>query len=71
MALESDTPDVLNLVTIGLVSIFVTIAITYYVIGLTHSEHLKLKVSRAASVTTAAPAMSEEAKQAVIQKYAH
>jgi hypothetical protein len=71
MALESDTPDVRNLVTIGLVSIFVTIAITYYVIGLTHSERLELQASRAASTATAAPAMSEEAKQAVIQKYAH
>jgi len=71
MALESDTPDVLNLVTIGLVSIFVTIAITYYVIGLTHSERFEVKASRTAFATTAAPVLNEQAKQAVIQKYAH
>ena len=59
MATEPDTPDVRSLVTIGLVSTFATIAISYLVVGMTNTERIKLKESR-----------GEESKQAVIDKYA-
>ncbi|MDP7061424.1 MAG: hypothetical protein QF489_00635 [Planctomycetota bacterium] len=71
MALEPDTPDVRALVTIGLVSTFATIAISYLVVGLTNSERLALQESRESSVAVEeAPAVSDDSMQAVIQKYA-
>lgn len=71
MALEPDTPDVRALVTIGLVGTFATIAISYLVVGMTHSERLSLSENRESSaVVEEAPAVSDESMQAVIQKYA-
>ncbi len=70
MATEPDTPDVRSLVTIGLVSTFATIAISYLVVGMTNTERIKLKESRGSYVANEAPAVSEESKQAVIDKYA-
>jgi hypothetical protein len=71
MALEPDTPDVRALVTIGLVGTFATIAISYLVVGLTHSERLDLNESRQqSSGVEEAPAVSDDSMQAVINKYA-
>lgn len=72
MALEPDTPDVRALVTIGLVGTFATIAISYFVVGLTHSERLDLQEGRKSSAVVAeeTPAVSDDSMQAVIKKYA-
>lgn len=71
MALEPDTPDVRALVTIGLVGTFATIAISYLVVGLTHSERLDLQASRKAPVVAEeTPAVSDDSMQAVINRYA-
>jgi multidrug resistance efflux pump len=70
MANEPDSPDVRSLATITLVGTFVTIAVSFLVVGLTHSYKRDLQESRAAYVDNDAPAVSSDSKQAVIKKYA-
>lgn len=70
MANEPDSPDVRSLATITLVGTFVTIAVSYFVVGLTSSYKIDLQESRAAYVENEAPAVSIDSKQAIIKKYA-
>lgn len=71
MPFEPDTPNVRNLVTIGVVSTFATIAICYLVVGMTFTERQALAdLRKPESAATQAPVLSDESKQAVLDKYA-
>lgn len=76
MATQPDNIDVPRLVRIGLIATILIIATSYFVVGLTYSEHEALRVKRGLAMDAAAvgseqdAGAGEEARKAVIDEYA-